>query len=255
MRLRHRPDRFTWRENSVPFHRLQDGPTLSRLDPYCAGEQAWLLHCGRVINVTAAEVRDIAKQVNDQDLPDTRPAGDWDEARIKSIEERLAALEGQLPIQDQNDAVDEIVDEPELFETEDDINATQALQAELDETREALTIEQQKSAAAEARIAELEAQKPETPPLDSLGEELERTRRANRQLVNGAEEAKQPIPEEIAALMEEGETLPQARRRLTELLFVEQAELKNLRGMAGEDLPREAQIEKLLGLFARLGEI
>lgn len=100
-----------------------------------------------------------------------------------------------------------------------------------------------------------EARGPETPPLDSLGEELERTRRANRQLVNGAEEAKQPIPEEIAELMEEGETLPQARRRLTELLFVEQAELKNLRGMAGEDLPREAQIEKLLGLFARLGEI
>lgn len=98
-----------------------------------------------------------------------------------------------------------------------------------------------------AAVVEAEA------PVDSLGEELERTRRANRQMVNGEERSS--IPAEIAELMEEGETLPQARRRLTELLFVEQAELKNLRGMAGEDLPREAQIEKLLGLFARLGEI
>jgi len=38
-------------------------------------------------------------------------------------------------------------------------------------------------------------------------------------------------------------------------LNVELAELKNLRGLAGEDLKREAEIEKLLGLFARLGEI
>ena len=46
-----------------------------------------------------------------------------------------------------------------------------------------------------------------------------------------------------------------SRRRLSELLNVELAELRNARGMVGEDLVREQQIEYLLGLFARLGEI
>lgn len=64
------------------------------------------------------------------------------------------------------------------------------------------------------------------------------------------------VPPEIAALLDEGETLTRdVRRKLTERLNVELAELKNLRGLAGEDLKREAEIEKLLGLFARLGEI
>lgn len=47
----------------------------------------------------------------------------------------------------------------------------------------------------------------------------------------------------------------QSRRRLSELLNVELAELRNSRGLVGEDLVREQQIEYLLGLFARLGEI
>lgn len=64
------------------------------------------------------------------------------------------------------------------------------------------------------------------------------------------------VPPEIAALLDNGETLTRdVRRKLTERLNVELAELKNLRGLAGEDLKREAEIEKLLGLFARLGEI
>lgn len=64
------------------------------------------------------------------------------------------------------------------------------------------------------------------------------------------------VPPEIAELLDEGETLTRdVRRKLTERLNVELAELKNLRGLAGEDLKREAEIEKLLGLFARLGEI
>ena len=69
-------------------------------------------------------------------------------------------------------------------------------------------------------------------------------------------EAVSNVPPEIAALLDEGETLTRdVRRKLTERLNVELAELKNLRGLAGEDLKREAEIEKLLGLFARLGEI
>jgi hypothetical protein len=44
------------------------------------------------------------------------------------------------------------------------------------------------------------------------------------------------------------------RRRFTELLNVELAELQQKRGAFGEDLKREADIEKLIGMFARVGE-
>lgn len=140
------------------------------------------------------------------------------------------------------------VKEDILFSPTDDITEKQTLEAALAQKAEELAI-------ANARIAELEARGPETAsPVDPLGEELERTRRANRQRLE--EDAKQPIPEEIAALLDEGETFTHdVRRKLTERLNVELAELKNLRGLAGEDLKREAEIEKLLGLFARLGEI
>ena len=66
---------------------------------------------------------------------------------------------------------------------------------------------------------------------------------------------KHMIPDEIRNLMQEGESLSSAKRRLTELLWVEQAELRNLRATDRENLKREAEIERLLGLFARLGEI
>jgi len=201
MRLRHRPDRFIWRENSLAFHRLADGPTLARLDPYASGEQSWPLHSGRVISVTAEEVRDISLQVLGLELPATRPAdGNWDEARIHALEERIAALEA-------------------------------------------------KDAAPRSRELEDVFLKP-----DPVGDDLERARKANRELL-GNEDAPE-VPPEIAALLDEGETLTRdVRRKLTERLNVELAELKNLRGLAGEDLKREAEIEKLLGLFARLGEI
>ena len=45
------------------------------------------------------------------------------------------------------------------------------------------------------------------------------------------------------------------RRKFTELLNVELAELQQERGGPREDLEREAEIEKLLGLFARVGEM
>lgn len=90
--------------------------------------------------------------------------------------------------------------------------------------------------------------------VEALGDDLEKARAANRQLLTGDE--KSTIPSEIAAMMDPGDTFsPEVRRKLTERLNVELAELKNLRGLAGEDLKREAEIEKLLGLFARLGEI
>lgn len=112
---------------------------------------------------------------------------------------------------------------------------------------------------------------------DPMGEALERQRIANARLLHKDDDlnpqapsdwdmegqgvveampAASNVPPEIAALLDDGETLTRdVRRKLTERLNVELAELKNLRGLAGEDLKREAKIENLLGLFARLGEI
>jgi hypothetical protein len=45
------------------------------------------------------------------------------------------------------------------------------------------------------------------------------------------------------------------RRRFTELLNIELAELQQLHGAAGENLKREGEIEGLLGLFASVGEL
>ena len=66
------------------------------------------------------------------------------------------------------------------------------------------------------------------------------------------------IPDEISALMEPDETLTQARKRLTELLNVEKAELRlkrNAHSATPEDLKREGDVDRLQSLFSRLGEI
>lgn len=62
------------------------------------------------------------------------------------------------------------------------------------------------------------------------------------------------IPAEIASLMEEGESVAKAKQRLTQLLWIEEAELKQAQGRKDENLKRGAEIEYLLGLLARLGD-
>lgn len=62
------------------------------------------------------------------------------------------------------------------------------------------------------------------------------------------------VPESIAALIEPGETLAEARRRLTEILNIELAELVLARGTNKENLEREAEIQHLRNLLARIGE-
>lgn len=122
---------------------------------------------------------------------------------------------------------------PDLFSPSDDITALQSLEAERDEALERLAVESEKVSDLRRQLSERDA---EPPPLSP-------------------DPVKHMIPEEIRNLMQEGESLSSAKRRLTELLWVEQAELRNLRGTDRENLKREAEIERLLGLFARLGEI
>ncbi len=130
----------------------------------------------------------------------------------------------------------------DVFSGEEDISDLQTVAAERDEAREALAI-------ALEEITALKAREPEVRTVEKIVERVVE--------VSSPEAAPlRIIPEEIAAMMEPDETFsPEVRRKLTERLNVELAELKNLRGLAGEDLKREAEIEKLLGLFARLGEI
>lgn len=138
-----------------------------------------------------------------------------------------------------------VEDEDILFNPTDDITEKQALEAALAQKAEELAI-------ATARIAELESrvEAPAAVEWPDLNDKLSDW----DEVGHGAIASN--IPAAIAELMEPGETLTHdVRRKLTERLNVELAELKNLRGLAGEDLKREAEIEKLLGLFARLGEI
>lgn len=100
-----------------------------------------------------------------------------------------------------------------------------------------------------ARIAELESRPPEVREVEKIVERVVEVPMLSPNPV------RHMIPDEIRNLMQEGESLSSAKRRLTELLWVEQAELRNLRGTDRENLKREAEIERLLGLFARLGEI
>ena len=217
-RLRHRPEHFMHRGNRMAFHRFQDGATLARLDPYADGEQVWLLHSGRDIAVTAEEVRDISKQVHGLDLPATRPEGGTCNcgARFAAIEARLDALEAAASRADENEALRARIAELE--------------KAALDA---ALT-------ASLASNPELYPPAPADPlgPLEALKAKIDAVR----------------VPDEIRQLMEDGETVAEVRERLTPKLNSELSKLKNLRGLAGEDLGREAEIETLLGMLSRLGE-
>jgi len=63
------------------------------------------------------------------------------------------------------------------------------------------------------------------------------------------------VPPSISALMEDGETLKQAKLRLYPLLQDELAELKNQEALFGKTIPRRAEVESLIGVLARVGEM
>lgn len=68
------------------------------------------------------------------------------------------------------------------------------------------------------------------------------------QLITQMQEATDPTQDKVAKMTRA------KRKKFTELLNVELAELQQARGTVGENLKREANIESLLGLFARVGE-
>lgn len=202
-RLRHRPSYFFYRGDRLAFHRLQDGATLARLDPYAAGEQVWLLHSGRDIAVTAEEVRDISKQVHGLDLPATRPDGGSCNcsARMDLIEARLAALEASpTPYIDLS----------------------------------------------ERPVEESPIPPPPSPAVVAL-EKME----ALKARVDGARAS---VPTELQTLMEDGESVKDAKQRLWPLLMSELEDLQNQEALFGKSIPRREEVESLLGVLGRLGE-
>lgn len=128
-------------------------------------------------------------------------------------------------------------DYPDGFKDDDDLSELKSLQASLDERSEELAV-------AKERIAE-------------LTERLEAAEGPGL-LPDLATKMSDYVPNEIRDLMEPGETFAQARKRLSELLNVEKAELrlKRAAGSATEaELKREADVDRLQGLFSKLGEI
>lgn len=240
----------------MAFHRIADGSTLARLDPYAEGEQTWLLHSGRTIAVTAAEVRDISHQVHGLELPASDPRACNCGVRLAAIEARLAALEGggcdeepSAPIVPLGPALDASIEaNPDLFGDEPELVAEQEinpLAVELDEARQ-------------AALAPLEALKAKIDRVRQTGsvdpssvDDLAPLTTADLINMVADDPPGSAVELEDAVRAVRGE----ARRRFSEQLNVELAELKNSRGMAGEDLKREQQVEYLLGLFARVGEI
>lgn len=62
-------------------------------------------------------------------------------------------------------------------------------------------------------------------------------------------------PAELQGLMFEGETIKQAKLRLYPLLEDELTKLKNQEALFGKSIPRRAEVEALIGILARVGEM
>lgn len=267
-RLRHRPTHFFYRGDRMAFHRLQDGATLARLDPYAEGEQVWLLHSGRDIPVTAEEVRDISKQVHGLDLPATRPEGGSCNcgSRFDAIEARLAALEAAP------DHEAELFEEPAPDPRDAELSALRARIAEL-ESASYIDRDERPDAVEESPIPPPPS--PAVVALDAM-EALKARMDAAR------------VHPEVAALLTEGETAPDAIERLTpdedallnlgaslseealeealraiprsarekwmEGLHGTHADLRLKRGTDKENLQREAQVTRMMTLLGRVGE-
>lgn len=148
-RVRERQDYFQWRGDRYAFHQLVDGPSLARLDPYCDDEQRWPLHSRRIIFPTGSEVRDIARQVQGLELPESRPEGmafapvsDPElEGRVASLEERVAKLEAKLAEQPKPAEPVEVVVEADEFHIPDTPPLPYDDEAEVDEPEEAPVVE------------------------------------------------------------------------------------------------------------------
>ena len=256
-RLRHRPDFFSYRGNRFYFHRLADGPTLARLDPYTDGEQTWPLNSGRVISVTAAEIRDITFQVHGLELPEINPdlkflTDPTFEPRLAALETLVAELAARIAEQPLSYNSGEIADaEPVIEEA---LEPVEPEPPQPDPRDEALAAAEAELAALRARVAELEHPEPAQllPPPDTLMADygdVGMDDLTGDLLLDAFEQDEA----ETAAIVQ---TLSALKlKHLSEQLNVERARLDREHQATGIANPRSASIDRLLGLLTRRGEV
>jgi hypothetical protein len=98
----------------------------------------------------------------------------------------------------------------------------------------------------------------DTSAMDALREENERLRQAlaERDAPSEPESVFDGalVPPALRNLMEDDETISQARLRLWPILNDELATLKNQEALFGKSIPRRAEVESLIGILAMVGE-
>jgi hypothetical protein len=240
LRERHRPTHFFWRGDRYPFNRLEDGVTFARLDPYCIAPQAWKLLNGRTIYVTGSDVRDISKQVHDLDLPDTRPlgVGDWDEQRIASLEDRVAALEAALSRQREPAASQSDPRDQEIA----DLKASVAELAEKLKQAETPPPLSPEPAAAGPELPNGDEKLVDWKDALSPEELRQDAERILQNFIDGFD-----VADEIAGMS------AVRREQLTKELHSDKAKLARARMAGANPDQREEAIDRLVGLLARRG--
>jgi hypothetical protein len=257
-RLRHRPDHFMYRGNMFFYHRLADGPTLARLDPYSDGEQTWPLNSGRVISVTAAEIRDITLQVHGIELPEVNP--DLKFISDPTLEPRLAALERLVAELAARIAEPVMAAAPEPLVIEEAPEPVEPQEPQPDPRDDALAAAEAELAALRARVAELEAadisvfaEAPLLPAPDALMSDYGPIDPKDAETIidgfTGELRTSRDTAEGTMRSMD-----PPDRRRLFSILNTELGRLKNQEALLGKSIPRRADVEELIGILAKVGE-
>jgi hypothetical protein len=250
MRERHRPTHLMHRGDRLAFNRLEDGISLSRLDPYFEGEQRWKLLSGRVIFVTGAEVRDISKQVHDLDLPESRP--EWQGGTDPAIYERLAAIERRLDALEARQAPDPPHDPPSSPDSSVDSGSVFGggvadVGLERDEASPTPLPPDPQSARisdfGDVGINELLL------PGETFADAVERLTPGLDELLGLGDALADASMEDVIRSMSPGK-----RSSWVEKLNSEKADLRTKRQTDKENFPREGQIDRLANLFARVGE-
>lgn len=135
------------------------------------------------------------------------------------------------------EGVTEIPEEPPFGKAEGEVKALRERILELEDANAAL---KDALSDAEDRIADLDDE--DDAPLDAEAEAALTT----DDLIAESDEVASDVISKLSR---------DRRRRFTELLNVEMAELQLSRGGPKEDRKREQKIERLLGIFARAGEM
>lgn len=245
LRRKDLPDYLTYRGNRLAFHRLADGPSLGRLDPYAAGEQVWPMLNGHEIAVTAEEIRDITFQVYGITLPPIDPRD------TSALEARIAALERQLT--EARPAADPATSPPaepdaELFDAPPPSSETGADQTS---AQDALAL---RNALAEIERLRAENEALRAPEEASLLPDPDALMR-DWGPVGADDEFAGVFPTWLVAEQRDGETVDARIQRLTETFRLRVNELNNLL-LAGKIEPeQEEERDRLLKQYDELAKL